>query len=189
MLISKFDNTDIKKHISDYETRNMFVFPIQYKEFLLSYNGGKTPDTKFKINRIFSNLKGLYGLGNAEKSLNYSSFDNMDRIKDFLEDKTLPIGSTVFGDYIVIGIGSDNNGKVFFMYHDREKKHIELTEDFRSFISKCNSSKIGHIRTIEERKQSLISNGIGDEITQERIDGWQAEIDEYGNIHQEELIL
>ena len=33
----------------------------------------------------------------------------------------------------------------------------------------------------------MIKLGKGDKITPEKIAGWQAEIDEYANIHQEEL--
>jgi len=189
MLISKFDNTNIEKHISDYEAKYIFSFPAQYKEFLLKYNGGDTPDTKFKIGRVSSNLKGLYGLGSAGKLLNYAIFNDMDRIKDFLEDEMLPIGSNAFGDYITIGVGQGNGGKVFFLYHDRAKKYIELTEDFKTFVSKCKSEEIGNVMTIDERKALLIENCRGDKISQEKIDAWQAEIDKYTNIHQEELRL
>ena len=188
MLISKFDNTNIKQHIEEYEAKHSFSFPAQYREFLLKYNGGDTPDTKFKIGRVSSDLKGLYGLGNAGKFLNYAVFDDMDKIKDFIDDEMLPIGSNAFGDYITIGIGKDNNGKVYFLYHDKAKKYIELADDFKEFVSKCKSKKIGHVMTIEERKALLIANG-NKGIIHEMIDVWQAEIDKYGNMRQEELSL
>lgn len=35
----------------------------------------------------------------------------------------------------------------------------------------------------------MIKNGLGDKITESSLKGWQAEIDEYAGIHQEELIL
>ena len=188
MLISKFDNTDIEQYIEAYETKNEFAFPPQYREFLLKFNGGDTPDTKFKIGKISSDIEGLYGLGNANKFLNYSLFDNMDRIKDFLEDGMIPIGSNAFGDYVVIAVGDEDNGKVFFLYHDRPKQYIELTEDFKAFTSKCKSEKIGHIMTIDERKSLLIANGEGD-IIDDLIDLWQKEIDDYSIMHQEELVF
>jgi len=188
MLISKFDITDIEETLSDYEMKNGFAFPTQYREFLLKFNGGDTPDTRFKISKISSDLKGFYGLGNAGKYLNYTVFDSMDKIRDFLECEMLPIGSNSFGDYIVIGVGAENNGKVYFLYHDKPKKYIELTEDFKTFVGKCKSKKLGHIKTIDERKASMIENGMGDKIKQTLIDTWQAEIDEYGNMIQEELI-
>ena len=49
--------------------------------------------------------------------------------------------------------------------------------------------KIGHIRSIEERKKCLIEAGKGDKITQIKIDNWQKEIDKYAGMHQEEVII
>ena len=189
MLISKFESTNIEQYINEYESKKSFAFPTQYKEFLLKFNGGDTPKTKFKVNRVSSNLRGFYGLGNASDFLNYSLFDSMGRMEDFLEDEMLPIGSNSFGDYITIGIGTDNNGKVYFLYHDREKKYIELTEDFKTFVGKCKSEEIGHIRTIEERKATFIENWSEDEITQEMIGDWQSEIDKYSKMNQEKLVF
>ena len=51
------------------------------------------------------------------------------------------------------------------------------------------SEKIGHIRSIEERKKCLIEAGKGDKITQIKIDNWQKEIDKYAGMHQEEVII
>ena len=189
MLISKFDNADIERHISEYEAEHKFAFPAQYRDFLLKYNGGDTPDTKFRVGGVSSDLKGLYGFGNAGKFLNYSVFDSMDRIRDFLCDGMLPIGSNAFGDCITIGVGPGNNGKIFFLYHDRAKKYIELTEDFKAFVGKCKSKKLGHIRTIEERRTAVIAHSPDREITQVVIDDWQKEIDKYGNMKQEELVI
>ena len=188
MLISRFDSTNIAELISEYEAKNKFAFPDQYREFLLKYNGGDTPKTKFKIGRIASDLRGFYGLGNAGEFLNYRVFDSMGRIDDFLEDEMLPIGKNVFGDFVTIGVGKDNNGRVFFTYHDRPKKYFELTGDFKAFVGKCKSEQVGHIRTIEERRVSYTKK-LGEEPSKETVGLWQAEIDEKANKHQEELLL
>jgi hypothetical protein len=189
MLISKFTIEDINHYLSECEAAYSFVFPSQYREFLLKYNGGNTPDTKFRIGKVASDLKGFYGFGEKEKSLDFSCFSGMITIADFTANEMFPIGTNAFGDYITIGIGQDNYGRVYFLYHDRPKKYIELSPDFLTFISCCKSKKIGYIRTIEERKAALIANGFGDELTPERIAGWQAEIDKYGSMNQEEIIL
>jgi hypothetical protein len=189
VLISKFDNTDIERLIDEYEAKRKFIFPEQYKVFLLKYNGGSTPVTKFKIGKTSSDLKGFYGLGGADKHLNYTMYDSMDRIGDFLEDEMLPIGDTMFGDYILIGVGADNNGKVYYLYHDRPKRYIKLTEDFKAFVDACKSEILKPPRTIEERKAAMIANGLGDKINPIGIAEWQKGIDRYAAIHQEELVL
>ena len=189
MLISKFDATDIEVYMEDFENKYKFKFPEQYKMFLLKYNGGETPESKFRINKVASHISGFYGLGEADEYHNYSFLEKTNNVTRFLKDDMLPIGYNDFGDYIMLGIGEDNNGKIFFYYHDRPKKYIELSEDFITFTKKCKSEKIGHIMTIEERKELLIKNGKEENITPEWIEAWQEEIDEYANIHQEELIL
>lgn len=189
MLISKFDNSNIEEHIKEFESKYNFTFPKQYREFLLKYNGGETPKSKFRINRISSDIRGFYGLGGANQYHHYNLFENSGRLTEWIEDSMIPIAVNTFGDYIMIGIGEDNQGKVYFYYHDRPKKYLELTDDLRTFIKKCKSEKIGHIMTIEERKELLIENGNEENITPGWIKVWQEEIDRYKNIHQEELII
>lgn len=98
------------------------------------------------------------------------------------------IGYNVFGNKIAIGIADYNYNKVYFVYHDRFDM-AELTTSFIAFIEKCKSKRIGHIPSIEERKNRMIENGLEDKISDEAIRGWQAEIDEYRNIHQEKVVL
>ena len=187
ILISKFDNTDIEKHIHDFEKKYNLQFPEQHRNFLIKYNGGDTPKTEFKINKVSSDLRGFYGLGKADEFLNYSFFDEWDII-DYVKDGVIPIGSTDFGDKILMGIKTENAGVIFFWYHGRPKKYIKLTEDFKAFIKKCKSEEIGHIPTIEERKAIAKANGFKREIPYFIAD-WQKEIDEYKNMVQEELII
>ena len=189
MLISKFDITNIKEIIDEFENTHMFKFPPQYKNFLVTHNGGETPKSKFKINKISSDIKGFFGLGKAKEDFNYSFFEEFGGISEFIKDDVIPIGMNIFGDYIMIGIHDDNFGKVYFYYHDQPKKYIELTEDFKTFVAKCKSEKIGHIKSIEERKEMLMKSGNEENITADWIEVWQEEIDKYANINQEKLIL
>ena len=190
MLISKFDNANIEEHITQLEKQYNIVLPEEYKRFLLKYNGGETPNTKFRINKVSSGVRAFYGLGNADKYYNFQKLiDNMNILEDYIEDDMLPIATTDYGDDIVIGIGKEESGSIFFKYHDREKKYIKLANNLCEFTAKCKSEKIGHIETIEERKQRLINKGNAHYITEERIKFWQAEIDEYAHIHQEEFEL
>ena len=189
MLISKFNTENMEERVREFEAKYSFVFPEQYRSFLLKYNGGKTPNTEFRINKVSADVEGFYGLGNATQYHNYSSFESMDGLEDWLKDSVLPIAENSFGDYIMIGIGNTNNGKVYFYYHDRQKKYIELSENFKMFISKCKSEKIGRIRSIEERYASMISKGRKEFIDKDLIKIWQDEIDEYAGIHQEELVI
>ena len=63
MLIAKFGTDGVSDEISKIESRYSITFPKQYKDFLLRYNGGYTPKTKFRAKGISSDIKGFYGLG------------------------------------------------------------------------------------------------------------------------------
>ena len=187
MLISKFDNKESDINVEQLENTYDMVLPDEYKKFLIKYNGGKTPETKFKINGVSSDIQGFFGLGNAEESYHFDRFENSAQIQEWLKYEMFPIAFNVFGDYIMIGVNGRSSKGIYFCYHDKPSKYIELAEDFVTFIEKCKSKKIGYIRSIEERRNDMIKLGKGYKITPEKIAGWQAEIDEYANIHQEEL--
>lgn len=189
MLISKFDNQSMDICLEVFEKKYSITLPEKYRKFLMKYNGGETPDTEFRINKISSDIQGFYGLGKADKYYNFSLLEKTGILTKLLTDKMLPIAKNMFGDFIVINVGMGSIGGIYFYYHDRPKKFIELTEDFETFIDKCKSKKIGHIPTIQERKEYMIKLGKGNKITPEKIAGWQAEIDEYKNIHQEKVKL
>lgn len=190
MLISKFDNTNIGEFIMAFEKENNITLPEEYKRFLMKYNGGRTPKTTFKINKVSSDLRGFYGFGNADEYYNFSRLtDKMSILEEYLNDEMLPIANNDFGDYITIGLGKKENGCVFFRYHDRGKKYIKLTDTLCEFSDMCKSEEIGHIRTIEERRQSMIAKGREKYITEGLIRAWQAEIDRYANTHQEKFEL
>lgn len=189
MLISRFKNTNIKEKVNQFEIELDIKLPKQFKEFLYKYNGGKTPETNFRLNKVSSDLVCFYGLDETEEFCDFYKAKKRDSFKEFIEEGYLLIGYNSFGDYILIGVSEENNGKIYFYYHDRPKKYIEISENFSTFTDKCKSRKIGHIRSIEERKNDMIENGLGDKITNDSIRGWQAEIDEYANIYQEKLTL
>lgn len=189
MLISKFDNSNIDFCIKEFEGMYDIILPKEYKKFLLKYNGGKTPETEFRMNGVSSDVQGFYGFGNADSHYHFDCLKKSVKWEEWLNDKMLPIAVNVFGDYIMISINVESGGRIYFYYHDRPSKYIELAEDFLTFIKNCKSKKIGHIRTIEERKRDMIKMGKGDKITPEKINGWQTEINEYADIHQEELLI
>ena len=189
MLISKFDNTNLDAAIRELEKMYNLVLPDEYRNFLIKYNGGRTPDTKFRINGVSSDIQGFYGLGNANE---YYHFDRLKKVMDWnkwLDSNMFPVATNASGDYIMIGTGVGNEGRVYFSYHDRPPRYIELASDFTTFIRSCKSNKIGYIRSIEERTNDMIKAGKGNKITPEKIAGWQAEIDEYGSIHQEQVVI
>lgn len=185
MLISRFSNNDIMKKIADMEKKYNIILPNQYKDFLCKYNGGYTPETFFKIKKESSDICGFYGIGDVKLSLN-----NIE-LEEWLDKGVLPIACDSFGNYIVIGLNNDNNGKIYFCDHEAGYKTNLIAKDLKSFFKYCKSEIISEDskKSIREREEELIARGRGHVITDGLRKMWQAEIDKYGNMIQEEVKL
>ena len=185
MLISKFENTDTDNKIMNLENKYNILLPEQYKFFLCKYNGGHTPKTKFKVGKISSDIRGFYGVGNVELSLD--TFE----MKEWIQNQVLPIAIDSFGNYILIGLASENYGKIYFYNHEADKEIEFIEDDFVSFLKHCKSDKISESskKSIKEREEELIQKGRGSVITDSLRKMWQKEIDKYGNMVQEEVII
>lgn len=188
MLISKFDTENIEAKVQELEEKYSITLPEQYREFLLKYNGGETPETSFKIGREDSVIRAFYGIGDVIYS--FSSIEEF--IPDFLKKQFLPIASDVFGNYIVIGLDENKNGQIWFSDHEKGFKATYLTEDFKEFLKKVKSKKINMefcTMPVEEREKSMIEDGNGHLVTDWLREEWQAEIDKFANIKQERVII
>ena len=66
---------------------------------------------------------------------------------------------------------------------------IEVSQSLKDFIKDCKSEIIdsASIKSIKEREEEFIRNGRADFITDELKEMWQAEIDKFNSIHQEEV--
>lgn len=185
MLISKFSNLDVEEKVIDIERKYKIILPVQYKNFLYKYNGGYTPKTKFKMGKVSSDVRGFYGIGEVKFSL-----DAID-LKEWIENKFFPIASDSFGNFIAIGLYDGDDGKIYFIDHEKGNKAECITKNFKDFIKCCKSEKISEASrlSIREREEALIAKGRGSIITDDLRKMWQAEIDKYGNMVQEEVLV
>lgn len=185
MLISKFSNSEIEDKVADLEKQYKITLPTQYKKFLYQYNGGYTPETSFEAGKIESDLHGFYGIGNVDFSI-----DSID-LEEWLERKLFPIARDSFGNFIVICLRKIMAGKIYFCDHELGYKATCIAKDLQEFIKCCKSEKIKEAskRSIKEREEILIANGRGNIITDSLRQTWQAEIDKYQNMVQEEVSI
>lgn len=185
MLISKFSNCNVEEKVINLERQYEIALPTQYKNFLHKYNGGYTPETKFKVGKISSDLRGFYGIGDVKLSL-----DNVE-LEEWLGKNVFPVACDSFGNYIVIGLSNDDAGKIYFCDHEKGNKAEYITENLKKFIRCCKSEKISEDSklSIKEREEALIAEGRGNIITDGLRKIWQAEIDKYGNMVQEEVLV
>lgn len=187
LLISKFDTTNIEQRLAAFEKKHNIVLPQQYRNFMLKYNGGYTPQTDFKVKpRREEDVSGFYGLDIGDEY----DFEKLFWLKYQIQDGYFPIADDCFGNEYHIGIIKSNYGKIYFYDHEEQKREF-VRSDFKSFIESCKSKKLGpEFRTpIEERERQLIANGYGHNINDGLREAWQEEIDFYGNMVQEKVIL
>lgn len=184
MLISKFADENVDEKVKELEEKYIISLPNQYKDFLCKYNGGYTPKTKFKVGEISSDIRGFYGVGNVKLS-----FDTI-QIGEWIEKNLLPIAIDSFGNYLLIGLRNDGNGKIFFCNHEAGNEVECIAENLKNFFKYCKSEKISETSklSIKEREDALIARGRGAIITDALREMWQAEIEKYGNMIQEEVV-
>ena len=183
MLIVKFQTCGVADEISKIESQFTIKFPEQYKDFLLRYNGGYTPKTKFKAKGISSDVRGFYGVGAVALSV------SEEMISSWIHQKLFPIACDTFGNYILLCITGAEHGNIFFCDHEKGMNLSLIAKDFPSFVRTCKSDKIPEaaFRSIEERKAALIKRGRGHIITPALIEMWKKELDKYSNMRQEEV--
>lgn len=180
MLISKF-GTISKDVISEFEDVCGVKLPAQYRLFIEKYNGGETPNTYFYTNGVSSDLKGLYGIGKVKFSL-----DTV-RVENIHGTSYLPIGMDSFGNDILIGL---SDGTISFKEHENGKCK-KIAGSLKEFFDGCVSQTMNKsaIKSVEERERELIARGRGEIITDALRDMWRVEINKYGSIAQEEVVL
>ena len=182
MLISRYSSKITEDIIAEFEKANGVELPTRYRTFLKEYNGGDTPKTKFKCGKTASDVRAFYGIGNVRYSL-----DKLD-VHSYVEKSVFPIACDSFGNYILIGLGS-NEGRIFFCDHEKGNQIEPISNSFEEFISCCESELISEAskKSIEEREAALVAKGRGHIITDELRKMWQAEIDKYASMQQEEV--
>ena len=185
MLISKFADSNVDGRVEEIENEYNISLPNNYRDFLCKYNGGYTPKTKFKVGRISSDIRGFYGVGNVKLSFNTIE------LGEWIDKGLLPIATDSFGNHLVIGLDNDSSGKIFFCNHETANKMECIAENLKVFFKHCKSEKISEVSrlSIKEREEALIAKGRGSIITDTLRQMWQAEIDKYENMIQEEVVI
>ena len=109
----------------------------------------------------------------------------------WIENRVFPIACDMFGNEFLISIDEANYGSVYFADHEKGYKKSLVGADLKEFIAKCKSKKIPPDTklSIEEREADLISRGRGHVIDDLLRQMWQEEIDTYGNMIQEKLVV
>jgi hypothetical protein len=127
------------KNIEEFEAKHHIVFPVQYRDFLLEYNGGNVRPNVFKISDDEGEtaLNTLYGLDIDE------SYDELSSVFDSLygeiPDEFISIGDDSGGNQICLGTSGEYVGKIYIFLHNIEptgemSNMFLISDSFDSFL-------------------------------------------------------
>jgi len=102
-----------EKDIEYLEKKLGVLLPLDYKEFLLEYNGGNVYYNSFQ--------RPLSATDEQDKCLDYfesiegvmNAWDNLKDYEEFIIAKVIPIAQTLSNAFIGIGFGEENLGNIF----------------------------------------------------------------------------
>ena len=126
--------------------------PDDYKDFLISYDGGLPEPAAFDIPRENNSsiVKEFFGLDTPllTASIEY----NRRMYENRIPKKFLVIGCDVFGNRIILGIKNDNYGEIFFWDHENEADEDNVEEYYENIylISKNFSDFLNSLRNPEK---------------------------------------
>lgn len=125
--------------LNQFEEESGINFPIEYKKFLLTTNGGSPSKDTFDIspkkNRVIQNFFTL-----NSKVVSYTlKHNNSGELISFSKDY-YAIAYTVNGDFIMLNVddNSNNYGGVFIYFHDKENSLKKIASSFDDFLYKLH---------------------------------------------------
>lgn len=108
--------------LNEIERKVGCVLPQQYKEFLLAHNGGRPKPSCFKIQWNGQEWAEGWDADMIDFFLSVPAdfLDYYDTHKGRVPDDTIPIAYDPGSNLILLGIGENNHGKVFFWMRSEE---------------------------------------------------------------------
>ena len=140
--------------IAEFETRRGLTLPLEYKQFLLTSNGGRPTPNVFEVPKWHGSGSGLgsfYGIhdGPKTKRLDLACNTYDERIPADL----LPIAYDAFDNNICIGWKGKRSGKIYFWDHEDEIDEDGcFRTDYRNVFLVANSLQefLDNLMTLEE---------------------------------------
>ena len=125
--------------LNQFEEESGINFPIEYKKFLLTKNGGSPSKDTFDIspkkNRVIQNFFTL-----NSKVVSYTLKHNNSGELISFPKYYYAIAYTVNGDFIMLNVddNSNNYGGVFIYFHDKENSLKKIASSFDDFLDKLH---------------------------------------------------
>lgn len=183
MLISKFGGEDLEEALQSLEARCGIALPSPYRTFLLRYNGGYTPKTRFRAKGISTDVRGFFGAGPVRLPLDGEPLER------WVEQALFPVACDSFGNRFLLRINEGNG--IFFADHEKGMALSLAADGFPAFLRACKSGLVPEAarRSVEERRAALTAAGRAEAITPALVEMWRKELEKYAGMVQEEVIL
>ena len=156
-------NTECKINapvIADFEQKNNFQLPEDYRYFLLMYNGFTT-HAYCDINgkEFIRNIK-FWGLNCDEQNDIGKQFEICKNIHDA---NFLPIGVDILSNLVFLGIKADNHGQIIYRRYNHFKQMEEIfliADNFQAFLNTFSNNSVPDIwnDTVESHDLSKIQD-------------------------------
>ncbi len=174
LSICKFktdESQDIEKLVKEFEEEQGISLPCDYRNFLIKYNGGYTPNTMIKQR----NVSCFIGIGDVGRT--FDSHKTTEWYDIFKERGYLAIADTPSGDYFIIGIEGEQRGKIFFKYHDRIGRNAKIADSFREFVEKCVSERAEKPCPVKEDIAYFVERGKPQEWIDSMVPFWEEQFE------------
>ncbi len=116
-----------EREIVDLESKCRIKLPVDYRDFLLKYNGGRPEPNcfDFKNTDDGSDVKLFYGF---RKNYEYNLGKQIELRQNRLPIDLFPIAEDSGGNVICIGIRGEYSGKIYFWDHELEADAGEVPD-------------------------------------------------------------
>lgn len=159
--------------------------PDEYLDFLLTYNGGETPNTSISVEKVSTDIRAFYGIGLKGYELHINDITKYKIGKKML----LPIAVDSYGYEFCLDIETGTG--VYWIERIAEDKMDSnfIAKSFGEFISYCKSKPISEAskRTPEEREKKLIESGKAANISDGLRALWKEEYEKFSKMEQIEV--
>ena len=129
----------VVQDLIEFETTNNLVFPNDYKDFLVKYNGGRPVPNR--VEKVDTDVRWLYSFCDEP---NWASFYYaIDTYQGRIPSWYIPIGYDSGGNLFIMSLFEENRGVVALWLHEREHPEdgnqyfdnvVLLADNFNEFI-------------------------------------------------------
>lgn len=155
VAVAKANGKITRRVVGDFEAAIGVALPADYKEFLLSCNGGELAPNIFPVPgaKINSGVNRFYGVlgDNLQNDLNYQRKIMFTRVPKNI----LPIGSDSCGNSVCLSLRNESYGQIYFWDHELESEEGECAtfsnlflvgNSFVDFLSKLKKFDASQVR-------------------------------------------